>query len=120
MIDDDRLLLTLCCDALEEHGYRTMIATDGTSGIATATAAQPDLILLDVVMPGLDGLEVCRRLREVPHLQRTPIVLLTASLDVKLEAQGRAAGATHTLRKPFGVGLIVETIQRVLGSGEGR
>jgi two-component system response regulator ResD len=60
-IDDDRFLLTLCCDLLELHGYRTLLATDGPTGIETATAGRPDVILLDLVMPGMDGLEVCRR-----------------------------------------------------------
>ncbi len=113
-IDDDRLLLTLCCDALEREGYRTLIATDGLSGIQTARNARPDLILLDVIMPEMDGLETCRRLRAVPELRRTPIVLLTASPDLKLDAQGRAAGATLTLRKPFGPGLILSSIQQIL------
>jgi DNA-binding response OmpR family regulator len=115
LIDDDRLMLSLCCDALEEQGYRTIIATDGLSGIETAVAGRPDLILLDVVMPGIDGFEVCRRLRALPPFGQTPIVLLSASTDLRLEAQGAAAGATVTLSKPFGVGLIVETIRRLLG-----
>lgn len=113
-IDDDRLLLSLCCDALEREGYRTLIATDGLSGIETATAARPDLILLDVIMPEMDGLETCRRLRGIPALRDTPIVLLTASPDLKLDAEGRAAGATLTLRKPFGPGLIVSSIRQIL------
>jgi CheY-like chemotaxis protein len=113
-IDDDRLLLSLCCDALEREGYRTRIATDGVSGIETATAARPDLILLDVIMPGMDGLETCRRLRDIDELRDTPIVLLTASPDLRLDAEGRAAGATLTLRKPFGPGLIVSSIQQIL------
>ncbi|MFB3817543.1 MAG: response regulator [Candidatus Methylomirabilales bacterium] len=117
-IDDDRLLLSLCCDALEREGYRTLIATDGLSGIETARAARPDLILLDVIMPEMDGLETCRRLRAVPALRTTPIVLLTASPDLKLDAEGRAAGATLTLRKPFGPGLIVSSIRQILERGE--
>jgi CheY-like chemotaxis protein len=115
LIDDDRLMLSLCCDAIEEHGYRTIIATDGPSGIETAVAARPDLILLDVVMPEMDGFEVCRRLRALPAFAKTPIVLLSASPDLKLDAQGAAAGATATLRKPFGAGLVVDTIRRMLG-----
>ncbi len=115
MIDDDRLLVSLCCDALEAEGYRTLIATDGPSGIETATAGHPDVILLDFVMPEMDGLEVCRRLRGVPGLRQTPIILLTAAADLKLDAEGTAAGATYILRKPFGVSIIIEAIRRLLG-----
>jgi CheY-like chemotaxis protein len=114
-IDDDRLLLSLCCDALEREGYRAIIATDGPSGIETAKAARPDVILLDVVMPEMDGLEVCSRLRAIHEFQKTPIILLTALNDLKLDAKGLAAGATLTLRKPFGPALIMATIRQILG-----
>lgn len=113
--DDDRLLLSLCCDVLEREGYRTLIAPDGPSALEAARTARPDLILLDIMMPDMDGLEVCRRLRAMPELAGTPIVLLTASNDVRLDAQGREAGADLTLRKPFGPSLIVSTIQQLLG-----
>jgi putative two-component system response regulator len=113
-IDDDRLLLTLCCDVLEDHGYRTIIATDGPSGIETAKAARPDLILLDVMMPDMDGYEVCRRLRADPALRETPIILLTAMQGLHLDAKGREAGATLTMRKDFGSTGIISTLQQVL------
>ncbi len=114
-IDDDRFLLSLCCDVLEAHGYRTLIATDGPSGIETAMAARPDLILLDIVMPGMDGLEVCRRLRTVAALREIPIILLTARQELKWDAEGREAGATLTLRKGFGRVELLNTIERLLG-----
>jgi CheY-like chemotaxis protein len=113
-IDDDRLLLRLFSDVLERFGFRTVVATDGATGIEVAKRERPTLILLDVVMPGLDGIEVCRRLRAEPELDETRIILLTALEDPELSAQGRAAGATLAIRKPFGPELIVETIQRVL------
>jgi len=113
-IDDDRLLLTLCCDVLEAHGYRTIIATDGPSGIEAAKAARPDLILLDVMMPGMDGYEVCRRLRAEPALQETPIIVLTAIQDLRLDTQGKEAGATLTMRKDFGSTGIVSTLAELL------
>jgi CheY-like chemotaxis protein len=114
-IDDDRFLLTLCCDVLEGHGYRTLIATDGPSGIETAKEGRPDVILLDVLMPGMDGLEVCRHLRAVPDLRDTPIILLTARQELKLDAEGLDAGATLTLRKGFGSAELLSTIDRLLG-----
>jgi CheY-like chemotaxis protein len=115
LIDDDRLLLGMFSDALEAEGYRTRMATDGASGIEAAREGRPDLIVLDVVMPGMNGIEVCRRLRAEPTLQQTPIIILTALRDHGLEAEGRAAGATFTMRKPFGTPLILSVIHEILG-----
>ncbi len=118
-IDDDRLLLTLCCDVLDDSGYRTIIATDGPSGIETAKGVRPDLILLDVMMPGMDGYEVCRRLRADPALRETPIILLTAMQDLRLDAKGLEVGATLTLRKDFGSTGIISTLEKILGRKPG-
>jgi DNA-binding response OmpR family regulator len=114
-IDDDRLLLSFCCDALNQRGYRTLVAADGATGIETAKAERPDLIVLDVVMPGMDGIEVCRRLRADPATKETPIILLTAFHGPTVSLKGREAGATSTIRKPFGPEHIVDAIAKILG-----
>ncbi len=114
-IDDDRIVLSYCSDALERQGFRTLIASDGLSGIEMAKKDRPDLILLDVMMPDMTGLEVCRRLRAEPGLRDTPIILLTASDDPDLALKGREAGATSSMRKPWGSGNIVSAIEQVLG-----
>ena len=114
-IDDDRLVLSVCYDGLTEQGYGVLTATNGQSGIDTAKKERPDLILLDVLMPGIDGFEVCRWLRAEPALRDTPIVLLTALSDPGLDAKGRQAGANFTMRKPFGPGLIVSNVDKLLG-----
>ena len=114
-IDDDQLLLSFCCEALNQHGYRTLVAADGPRGIETARTERPDLILLDVVMPGMDGIEVCRRLRADPQTKTTPIILLTAFHGPKLSLKGRQAGATSTIRKPFGPEHIINAIGKILG-----
>jgi len=118
-IDDDRLLLSACCQVLEAQGYRTVLATDGATGIALAQTERPDAILLDVVMPSIHGLEVCQRLRALPHLKDTPIILLTALEDAGVSTMGKKAGATTTLRKPFGPAYIVEFLAKVLGRQPG-
>jgi len=114
-IDDDRIVLSYCSDALERHGYRALVASDGPSGIEAATRERPDLILLDVMMPGMTGLEACRRMRGEPRLRNTPIILLTASDDPELAAKGREVGATSSMRKPFGSGNIISIVEQVLG-----
>jgi DNA-binding response OmpR family regulator len=115
-IDDDQLLLSFCCDALRQQGYRTLVASDGPSGIETAKAERPDLIILDVLMPGMDGIEVCRKLRRLPETRQTPIILLTAFHSPKLSLKGRAAGATSTIQKPFGPEHIISAIAKILES----
>jgi CheY-like chemotaxis protein len=114
-IDDDRLLLGLFSDALAARGFQTLFATDGPSGIAKAKQERPDLILLDLMMPRMNGFEVCRQLRADPTLKDTPIIILTAVEDPSLDLKGRQVGATLSLRKPFGPADLVSTIQRVLG-----
>ena len=118
-IDDDRLLLSVCCKVLEGHGYRVLIATDGATGIETAKKERPDAILLDVIMPTMHGLEVCQSLRTYPALQETPIILLTALEDAGVGAMGKAAGATTTLRKPFGPEYVVRVLEQMLGRKSG-
>jgi DNA-binding response OmpR family regulator len=115
-IDDDQLLLSFCCDALRRRGYRILVAADGPTGIETAKTERPDLIILDVVMPGMDGLEVCRRLRAEPAMKDTPIILVTAFHGPKLSLKGREAGANSTIRKPFGPEHIMNAIGKILGS----
>jgi CheY-like chemotaxis protein len=118
-IDDDRLLLSACCQVLEAQGYRTLLATDGATGIELAQTERPDAILLDVVMPTMHGLEVCQQLRALPHLKDTPIILLTALEDAGVGTMGTKVGATTTLRKPFGPEYVVEFLAKVLGRQSG-
>jgi CheY-like chemotaxis protein len=114
-IDDDRLVLGVCTSALEAHGYRVVMATHGHAGIAIAQKERPDLILLDIMMPGMDGFEVCKQLRTDPALRRTPIVLMTAMTLPDLEAKGLEAGATLSIRKPFNPEQVVSTVEQLLG-----
>lgn len=114
-VDDDRIVLSFCSDALERQGFRALIASDGPTGIETATRERPDLILLDLMMPGMTGLEVCRRLRAQPGFAETPIIVLTSSDDPDLSVKARDAGATSTLRKPYGPANIIGAIEQALG-----
>jgi len=114
-IDDDRIVLSFCSDALERQGFRTLIADDGPAGIEAAKRERPDLILLDVMMPGMSGLETCRLLRAESGLRDTPIILLTASDDPDLGQKARQAGATASMRKPFGSANIISAVEQALG-----
>jgi CheY-like chemotaxis protein len=114
-VDDDPLVLGVCSMALEHRGYRVVMATQGRAGIAIAQIERPALILLDVMMPGMDGFEVCRHLRADPALRHTPIILMTAMKEPELETKGVEAGATLSIRKPFDPGVIVNTVDQALG-----
>jgi DNA-binding response OmpR family regulator len=115
-IDDDRLLLTLGKDALERVGYQIVTATDGASGITAAQRERPDLIILDVLMPNLDGYQICRRMRADPELKDTPILLLTALEERMVDLWGREAGATFSMSKPSRPEHIISIIEWMLSA----
>jgi DNA-binding response OmpR family regulator len=113
-IDDDQLLLGLFTSALENYDFQVITATDGPSGIEKAKKERPDLILVDVMMPGMDGYEVCRRMRADFDLKATPIIVITAMTDPKLNVKGFQAGANLAIKKPFDPKKLVDTIKTAL------
>ena len=99
--DDDRDVQGLVVLCLERRGYRVLRASDGQEALALALREHPDLALLDVTMPKLDGCEVTRRLRAHAETAQMPVVLLTARVQDDDVERGLAAGATAYVRKPF-------------------
>lgn len=100
--DDDEFIRRLVTTTLEDvAGVRLVEARDGREAVELAVRTRPALILLDVAMPGLDGIEACRRLRAEPATSETPIVMLTAHIGDDDEARAVAAGADRYLTKPF-------------------
>ena len=114
-IDDDPLVLHFYRDFLNAHGYRTVTATDGLQGIALATQDRPDVILLDVMLRGLSGYDICRKVRADTALRDIPIILITVWDQPNVPETGRAAGATRTLCKPADPENLLTTIAQVLG-----
>jgi CheY-like chemotaxis protein len=101
IVDDEPNIVELVRVTLEDERLRVVEAADGHEALNRAEEHVPDLVLLDVHLPDLSGLEVCRRLRGNPRFARTPIVMLTAAAQQEDVARGLAAGATQYLTKPF-------------------
>src|SRR5574337_43064 len=106
IIDDDALTRTLAGEALREAGFNVVEAESGEAGLAAFEAQRPDLVLLDVVMPGLDGFEVCRRLRAHPRLGHVPIIMLTGLEDTESIEKAYDSGATDFISKPINWALL--------------
>ena len=101
IVDDLPANLRLLEARLSAEYYEVMTAADGPSGLAKAAAEQPDIILLDVMMPGMDGFAVCRRLKEDPETRHIPVVLVTALDGRSDRVAGLEAGADDFLTKPI-------------------
>ena len=116
VVEDDPVVADLVAFRLRRLGLQVTVESDGESGLAAARRLRPDLVVLDWLMPRMDGLEVCRALRADadPALARTPVLLLTAkSQDPDLE-RGFAAGATDFIAKPFSTRELVSRVTAAL------
>lgn len=101
VIDDTPDNLRLLFNYLTQHGFKVLIAHDGEDGIETAEFTCPDLILLDVMMPNIDGFEVCEFLKSKPETQYIPIIFMTALIDIIDKIKGFELGAADYITKPF-------------------
>ena len=101
VIDDERDLVELVRYNLEKEGYRVLGAADGESGVSMALREKPDLVVVDLMLPGIDGLEVCRELRRRPQTARVPILVLTAKTAESDRVVGLELGADDYVTKPF-------------------
>ncbi|WP_375467926.1 sensor histidine kinase [uncultured Nostoc sp.] len=101
IVDDNPTNLSVLCEALNSEGFRFRVAVDGESAIAQAERNQPELILLDVQMPGIDGFETCCRLKANPVTQNIPIIFTTALADTESKTKGFSLGAVDYIPKPF-------------------
>ncbi|BAY98411.1 response regulator receiver signal transduction histidine kinase [Tolypothrix tenuis PCC 7101] len=101
IVDDNQTNLKVLCNAISNYGWEILIATDGQSAIEQAEYAQPDLILLDVMMPGIDGFHTCQILKKNPATHDIPIIFLSALSDKFDKVQGLLIGGVDYITKPF-------------------
>lgn len=111
--DDDPAIVGVLTSALEDEGYR-VVTTMGADTLRLAIILRPDVVLLDISMPGMDGVEVCQRLHQNPATAHIPVILMTARHD--LSALARGAKADSALTKPFDLEELYATVERVAGS----
>jgi adenylate cyclase len=114
VVDDNEPNRDIIVTRLEAHGYETVQAADGEEALAAVTQHRPDLVLLDVMMPNLDGIEACRRLKGDAAFPFLPIILVTAKVDSKDIVAGLDAGADEYLTKPVDQAALVARVRSVL------
>src|SRR6266436_795900 len=112
VVDDERAVRDSLRRALELEGYDVDLAVDGADGLARITEGQPDVVILDVLMPGLDGLEVSRRVRRSGN--RIPVLMLTARDEVDDRVAGLDAGADDYVTKPFALDELLARVRALL------
>jgi two-component system alkaline phosphatase synthesis response regulator PhoP len=116
VIDDESQIVEICRDYLKAAGFEVLTARDGSSGLATAHRNHPDLIVLDLMLPGMDGLDVCRTLRREGNV---PIIILTARVEETDKLIGLELGADDYLTKPFSPRELVARVRSVLRRASG-
>jgi two-component system phosphate regulon response regulator PhoB len=111
VIEDDRAISEILVYNLDKAGYEVSLAIDGRDGVSQAQLKLPDIILLDVMLPIIDGVEVCRRLRSKPETAGAIIIMLTAKTEEADQLIGFSVGADDYVTKPFSVRVLMERIK---------
>lgn len=114
-VDDSNSLRQMVVFTLKQAGYDVVEAADGNEALSRAQSQNTDLVLTDVNMPGKDGITLVRDLRALPGYRFTPILVLTTEAGPEKKQEGKEAGATGWLVKPFSPEQLLSTVQRVLG-----
>ena len=116
IVDDDETMVNLLATILEIEGFTAWKALDGQSALDSISRELPDLVLLDIMMPGIDGFEVLARLRSDPRTEELPVIMLTARSDDRDIFEGWKKGADEYVTKPFDPMKLIEVIRGVLRS----
>ena len=114
VVDDEEDILALLNYNLKEYGFRTRLARDGREGLEAVRSGGVDLVVLDVMMPGMNGTDVCRTIRESPELSDLPIIMLTARSEEEDHVRGLDVGADIYLTKPVSIPVIMSQIRALL------
>lgn len=113
-VDDSASMRQMVAFTLKGAGYEVIEASDGEDALGKARSSQPDLVLTDVNMPKMDGITLIRELRKLPQYKHTPMLMLTTESAGDKKAEGKSAGATGWLVKPFDPEKLLATIKKVI------
>ena len=113
--DDSRTILALVTLALQRAGFEAVTAADGEQALAAVREHRPELLIVDAVMPGLDGYEVCRALQDDPDLQKPHVIMLTAGGQEADRLRAEEVGVDEFVTKPFSPSDLQERVRRLLG-----
>ena len=116
LVDDEHSIIKMVGKRLEVSGFNIIIAMDGEEALTKAQTEHPDLIILDLMMPKLNGYEVCTKLKQDARYQQIPILILSAKAQGKDEKMAMGCGADAFLRKPFQATELLEKIQTLLAT----
>jgi twitching motility two-component system response regulator PilG len=116
VVEDEESLLKLESILLSSKGYNVTGVMDGKSALEEIAANKPDLVILDIMLPEIDGFEVCRRIKENPETSGIPVVMLTAKKNSQDVARGTEVGAAAYLTKPFKSAKVIEVIEGLIGT----
>ena len=118
IVDDEKQLLSLVSLHMRMSGYDVLLASDGDEALAIAREKKPDLIILDLMLPKMDGWEVCKRLRTESKIGDIPVIMLTARSEIGDKLKGFECGADDYVTKPFSPRELVVRVKRVLARAE--
>lgn len=113
-IEDEADIREMTEFALEDEGFELITCISGMDAIEKAVKCSPDLILIDMMMPGMDGLTTVTKLREIPHLQSTPVIFMTAKVQIKEQQEYKSIGAAGVISKPFDAMKLADNIREIL------
>jgi DNA-binding response OmpR family regulator len=114
IVDDDHLITSLMYSLVTLDQHEAIIVNDSTEALGVAKSTDPDLITLDLMMPGLSGYDVCQLLRADPKFKKTPIIIISAKEDSQSKEKAFALGANEYITKPFDIDHFLKTIQKLL------
>ena len=119
IVEDNEKNMKLARDVLQSRGYATLEAVTGEDGVQLAIQSKPDLVLMDIQLPGINGMEALRQLRADPLCAKIPVIAFTASVTPTDRSQISAAGFDGFISKPINLKEFLETVKRLLESGRG-
>jgi len=113
VVDDDPAILEICSDLLETEGYTVAVAPNGQQALNVMRGAHPDVVLMDIMMPVLDGITTCQQMHADPELAEIPVVLMSARTNLNLQNRDLAHAAA-LVAKPFDIDHLLDTIQQLI------